>query len=147
MREARRIVGNQDDAEEAVQEALARAWRAGPGATSIESPTAWIVTITRNESLRVLERRSRVRLRELPEDSAADFSEEDGRIEQFVSQADTRDALERLPVDDRTLLLLRYEEDLTQPEVARRLDIPEGTVKVRLHRVRQRLRQALEECS
>jgi RNA polymerase sigma-70 factor (ECF subfamily) len=45
------------------------------------------------------------------------------------------------------LLLLRYGEDLTQPELARRLDLPEGTVKVRLHRIRKRFAEALEECA
>jgi RNA polymerase sigma-70 factor (ECF subfamily) len=41
-------------------------------------------------------------------------------------------------------VLLRYWADLTQPEVARLTKLPEGTVKVRLHRARQRLRAALE---
>ena len=40
------------------------------------------------------------------------------------------------------LLRLRYNEDLTQAAIARRLGIPEGTVKVRLHRVRAKLRRA-----
>jgi RNA polymerase sigma-70 factor (ECF subfamily) len=40
---------------------------------------------------------------------------------------------------------MRYGEDLTQESVARRLGIPEGTVKVRLHRLRARLRVALED--
>jgi len=93
----------------------------------------------------VLERRSRIMRRELPEDSADEPCEEDRRLEELVSQSDTREALARLSETERELLLLRYGEDLSQPEVARRLDIPEGTVKVRLHRVRKRLRQALEE--
>lgn len=95
----------------------------------------------------MLERRSRVRTRELPEGSAAEPGAEDRRLEQLVSVSATRQAIGRLAPDDRTLLLLRYGEDLSQPEVARRLDLPEGTVKVRLHRVRQQLRKALEECS
>lgn len=139
-------MGNQEDAEEAVQEALARAWRAGPR-TAIESPTAWLLQITRNESLRVLERRSRLRSRELPELFAAEPCAEDGRLEQLVAQSHTRQALHRLAPDDRALLLLRYGEDLTQPELARRLDLPEGTVKVRLHRIRKRFAEALEECA
>ena len=147
MREARRIVGNQDDAEEAVQEALTRAWRAGSRATQIESPTAWLLQITRNESLRVLERRARLRTRELPERALVEPSAEDGRIEQLVSHAPTREALHRLSPDERELLLLRYGEDLTQPELARRLDLPEGTVKVRLHRIRKRFAEALKECA
>jgi RNA polymerase sigma-70 factor, ECF subfamily len=93
----------------------------------------------------VLERRSRIRRRELPEDSAREPCEEDRRLEELVSQSDTRAALARLTDAERELLFLRYGEDLSQPEVARRLDMPEGTVKVRLHRVRKRLRQALEE--
>jgi RNA polymerase sigma-70 factor (ECF subfamily) len=49
-----------------------------------------------------------------------------------------------LSADDRRLLELRYRDDLTQPLVAQQLGIPEGTVKVRLHRLRTRLRVALE---
>ena len=54
-------------------------------------------------------------------------------------------ALSVLGPEDRALLRLRYEEDLTQGQVAERLGIPEGTVKVRLHRVRARLRGAAAE--
>jgi RNA polymerase sigma-70 factor (ECF subfamily) len=147
LREARRIVGNQEDAEEAVQEALTRAWRARSRTDGIESPTAWLLQITRNESLRVLERRARLRTRELPEGSVAEPCAEDRQIEQLVSHAPTRQALHRLDPGERTLLLLRYGEDLTQPELARRLDLPEGTVKVRLHRIRKRFAEALEECA
>jgi RNA polymerase sigma-70 factor (ECF subfamily) len=39
---------------------------------------------------------------------------------------------------------MRYGEDLTQTEIAKRLAIPEGTVKIRLHRLRARLRQRLD---
>jgi RNA polymerase sigma-70 factor (ECF subfamily) len=129
-----------------VQEALARAWRSGSRAT-IESPTAWLLQITRNESFRLLERRTRVRTRELPERAATEPSAEDGRLEQLVFHAPTRQALHLLAPDDRALLLLRYGEDLTQPELAKRLDLPEGTVKVRLHRIRKRFAEALEECA
>lgn len=140
-------MGNQEDAEEAVQEALARAWRARSRTASIESPTAWLLQITRNESLRVLERRSRLRTRELPDHMVSEPFAEDGRIEHLVSHAPTRQALHRLEPDERELLLLRYGEDLTQPELARRLAVPEGTVKVRLHRIRKRFAEALEECA
>ena len=140
-------MGNQEDAEEAVQEALVRAWRARSRTARIESPTAWLLQITRNESLRVLERRSRLRLRELSEQAVAEPCEEDRQLEHLVSHAPTRQALHRLDPDERRLLLLRYGEDLTQPELARRLDLPEGTVKVRLHRIRKRFAEALEECA
>lgn len=57
---------------------------------------------------------------------------------------DLRTALATLDERDRTLLLLRYGEDLTQPAIAQLLDMPEGTVKVHLHRARAKLRRALE---
>jgi RNA polymerase sigma-70 factor (ECF subfamily) len=53
--------------------------------------------------------------------------------------------LDALADGDRSLLALRYAEDLTQSEVARRLGMPEGTVKVRLHRARRRLRLLLAD--
>jgi RNA polymerase sigma-70 factor (ECF subfamily) len=60
-----------------------------------------------------------------------------------VEQADLHAALNRLSERDRQLLRLRYEEDLTQATIAHRLGIPEGTVKVRLHRVRNKLRDEI----
>ncbi|HEV2726999.1 MAG TPA: sigma-70 family RNA polymerase sigma factor, partial [Solirubrobacterales bacterium] len=57
-----------------------------------------------------------------------------------VELADIHAALRLLSERDRKLLEMKYEEDLTQAMIARRLGIPEGTVKVRLHRARNRLR-------
>ena len=53
-----------------------------------------------------------------------------------VERADLQAALERLSRARAGLLAMRYEEDLTQPAIAARLGIPEGTVKVQLHRAR-----------
>ena len=50
-----------------------------------------------------------------------------------------------LDAPDRELLRLRYEEDLTYAEIARRLRTPVGTAKVRLHRLKERLRTRLIE--
>jgi len=51
------------------------------------------------------------------------------------------DLLSSLGERDRELLVLRYLEDQTQPQIAARLGMPEGTVKVRLHRLRRRLQE------
>lgn len=67
---------------------------------------------------------------------------EDERVVATVDRADLRAALRRLSERDRLLLALRYQEDLTQAAIASRLGIPEGTVKVRLHRARNKLRRA-----
>jgi RNA polymerase sigma factor (sigma-70 family) len=68
---------------------------------------------------------------------------EDEQVVATVERADLHAALERLDERDRQLVRLRYAEDLTQEAIARRLGIPEGTVKVRLHRVRDKLRRAM----
>jgi RNA polymerase sigma-70 factor (ECF subfamily) len=53
-------------------------------------------------------------------------------------------ALGRLTPDEQGLLALRFGRELTVPEIARRLRIPEGTVKSRLHSTLGHLRAALE---
>ena len=146
LREARRLVRHADDAEEAVQEAMIRAWRARHSCREPAAQTAWLLQITRREAFRVLERRNRLRARErleAPEREGAPavLSELD-RVENRVS---FDQALGLLQPHDRDLVRLRYAEDLTQEQVAARLDLPEGTVKVRLHRAREKLRKALEE--
>ena len=74
--------------------------------------------------------------------AAIEFREgaEDEQVLATVELADIHAALRLLSKRDRRLLEMKYEEDLTQATIARRLGIPEGTVKVRLHRARNRLR-------
>lgn len=67
---------------------------------------------------------------------------EDEQVLAAVELADLKAALSALSEPDRRLLEMRYEEDLTQATIAQRLGIPEGTVKVRLHRARNKLRKA-----
>ena len=55
-----------------------------------------------------------------------------------------RDALARLPDDQRAILALHYLEGMGVAQMARALDVPQGTVKSRLHHARNSLRQTLE---
>ena len=66
--------------------------------------------------------------------------------EVIASEADAeavREALARLPGNDRMLVVLRYFDDLSVPEIAAQLSLPEGTVKRRLHEARALLREDL----
>jgi RNA polymerase sigma-70 factor (ECF subfamily) len=104
----------------------------------------WLLQITRHEALRLLEGRVRRHDREV----AAPVEPEargDDPFEALHARLDTRRALAGLLPEERTLLHLRYRHDLTQAEVARRLGMPEGTVKVKLHRIRKRLRNGWPE--
>lgn len=59
-----------------------------------------------------------------------------------------REMINRLPDDHRTVLLLSDFEELSNPEIAEVLNVSLGTVKIRLHRARVRLRQAMQaQCS
>ena len=144
LREARRILRNREDAEEAVQEAMIRAWRNQASCRTPGTPLPWLVQITRNEALRLAARRSRRQASELHTDSPERLVGETG-LERTLESVATEQALRRLRPEERRLIHLRYVEDLTQGEVAARLGVPEGTVKVRLHRVRARLRGAASE--
>jgi RNA polymerase sigma-70 factor (ECF subfamily) len=138
------VLKNREDAEEAAQEALLRVWRYR-GARRSAGWLPWVRTIARNEALRIAERRSRFAQREVHED--AEPADPDGapELECVVDSLSLTALLRPLKQDERDLLRLRYEEDLTNLEISRRLGMPEGTVKVRLHRLRGRLKAGLEQ--
>lgn len=63
----------------------------------------------------------------------------------MIDRVDVQRAVARLDPDEQILVALRYSRDYTQPELARTLNIPEGTAKVRLHRARKQLGTMIEE--
>ena len=135
---AYRYASNPSEAEDIAQDALLRAWRRRSTLRDSDRRNQWLATIVRNEAFR-----QHARVRPDPT-STIELREgaEDEQVLATVELADLHAALERLSDRDRQLLELRYEEDLTQAMIARRLGIPEGTVKVRLHRARDKLRRA-----
>ena len=138
---ARLILRDVDRAEDAVQDALVQAWRALPQLRDPDRFDAWIRKLIVNACSDAARRSKRwdARIRLLPApDRVADSS---GAI------AD-RDQLERgfrrLKPDQRAAIVLRYYLDLTVPEVADALGVPEGTAKSRLHHAMAALRAALD---
>lgn len=138
LRLAYRYASNPSEAEDIAQDALLRAWRRRSTLREADRRNQWLATIVRNEAFR---QHARVR----PDPTAAIEAREgveDQHVVATVEQADLRAALDLLNEGDRELLELRYQDDLTQAEIARKLGIPEGTAKVRLHRARKKLRRA-----
>jgi RNA polymerase sigma-70 factor, ECF subfamily len=142
LREARRYLRSDADAQEVAQEALLRAWRNRSRCNNPADPGPWLVTIARNEALRKLGRSSDTLVDQL---STSEYQGAwSAELESTATRVDVERALSELSDEDRELLHLRYDQDLTQEACAERLSIPEGTVKVRLHRLRHRLRERLE---
>jgi RNA polymerase sigma-70 factor, ECF subfamily len=140
LRLAYRYARNASEAEDISQEAVIRAWRRRSTLRESGSRKQWLATIVRNEAFR-----QRARVRPEPVASVEGWEgAEDARVVATVECADLHAAIDRLAGRDRELLRLRYEEDLTQAAIAGRLGLPEGTVKVRLHRARHKLRRELE---
>lgn len=143
MRLAYHYTSNPSEAEDVAQDALLRAWRRRSTLRDASRRKEWLGTIVRNEAFRL-----HARMR--PDPVAEIESKEGAEDEQLVStveRADLHAAIDRLDERDRQLLHLRYDEDLTQQAIARRLGLPDGTVKVRLHRLRHKLRRVMAEVS
>jgi len=136
---AYRYASNPSEAEDIAQDALLRAWRRRSTLRDGARRNEWLGTIVRNEAFR-----QHSRVRPDPVDTVESWQgAEDEGIISTVERADLHAVLKRLSKRDRKLIELRYEEDLTQEAIARRLGIPDGTVKVRLHRLRHKLREEI----
>ncbi len=143
-RYCRRLVPtDQGRAEDVVQETLLRAWR---HRTILDSPSpavrAWLFTVARNiviDQWRSNRAHPETPQAELPDDGIADESD------QLLLSWVVAEALTRLSRDHREVLLECYYRGRPVAEAARRLGVPEGTVKSRTHYALRALRLALEE--
>ena len=139
------IVGDEADARDATQETFIAAWRRIRELRDPERFDAWLQRIAVNSARMTLRARGRRRVREIPAgDVAALASAADRRRR---PSAPTRDllgaALDRIPTDQRTILVLHHLEGHGVAELAEILGIPVGTVKSRLHTARRALQEAL----
>jgi RNA polymerase sigma-70 factor (ECF subfamily) len=128
------LTGSVAAAEDAVQEALVRAWVKSEKGEAIESLPAWVTTVAMNLSRKswrraLAERRAKERL------SAADGSS-GAEIEETI---DVKTALARLPRRQRETAVLRYVLEMDTREVAGVLGVDEGTVKSHLSSARAAL--------
>ncbi len=141
LREAQRVLGASASAEDAAQEAMVRAWRRQTTCHTPDKPHAWITTIARREALRHVRRPREACLDDLPARSHPRSEPEDG----LLQGATVRQAIAGLDYEDRWLVHARYWRDLSDAEMAGTLGLAEPTVRVRLHRLRSGLKEALTE--
>jgi RNA polymerase sigma-70 factor (ECF subfamily) len=140
----RRLTGDDEAAADAVQECWLRVLRALPRLREPAHLRAWLFTIAR----RVAVDRLRDRYAEPASDDvdlsniAAEDTLADDRAEEL---AGLHDALARMPIVEREVLVLFYLHELSLNQLAEVLAVPVGTVKSRLFRARQMLRQQLTD--
>ena len=149
---ARWLGGNQQDAEDVVQESFLKAFRAVDRLRT-EDARAWLLTIVRNTALTYRQRakpKAEVAwVENLPEPADASAGPE-ARLLELERRKRVRLAIEGLPTEFREALVLREIEGLPYKEIAWVLKVPIGTVMSRLSRARNLLMQELipmkEEC-
>ena len=127
------------DAEDAVQEVFISAWRQ---IRSLRDPGAfggWIASIARNRAVD-FHRRS-----EQFDDLDDRHASEEASPETKAAARQAMRALQALPEAYRETLILRLVEGMTGPEIAERVGMSHGSVRVNLHRGMQLLREALGE--
>lgn len=138
---ALRIVRDPTLAEEVTQETFIRAYEHLGGFRGACAPATWLYRIAYNRALKECRRRSFIRL-----DSVQEPAEEEPPAGRYDEQtvARMRRALTRLAPEERALVTLFYEEERPVAEIAAITGMSTGNVKVRLHRLREHIRQFME---
>lgn len=153
FRLARAIVGDTRDAEDATQEAFLSAWRNLPRLRDPAKFDAWFGRIVVNEARMTLRQR-RGRVMTVPVDAIdvrgddrPTFNHEgahDPSIDAIAVGDALQRAIDRLTVEQRTILALHHLEERPVAGIAAMLGVPVGTAKWRLHEARAALERAME---
>lgn len=134
-----------DSAEDVTQEAFLAAWRALPEFRGDCRFSTWLYRLVSNAAIDCLRREKKHR----DTGDVDDLELPDGgpSLQEQAERSDTRDAvrraLDRLSPEHRQVLLLRFMQELDYGEIARALDVSEGTVKSRINRAKSKLREVL----
>lgn len=135
------LLGNADDAADALQDAVATVLRVRSYDPAQGTFKAWFLTVVRNRCLDVLRQRRR---RPQSDIEPAEIATEDNEGPEAVAARDEMTAIVKrelasLPPAHREILILREFLDLGYAEIAHVLGVPTGTVMSRLHRARSAL--------
>lgn len=151
---ALRMLGDSEDAADAVQEAFLNAWRALGSFQGQSAFSTWLYRLTSNaciDFLRRAKRRAAVSMTVSDEDEDAphetDIPDERWSPERELERSETHRAIQAglaaLSPEHRQVLVLRELEGLSYQEIAQALGLEEGTVKSRIARARLALRDFL----
>lgn len=144
---ALRLVGNEDDARDVLQDVYLRAFRSLRKFRGDSAFTTWLHRITVNCSATLLAKRHKSSHVELDDELQVPEQRAESDPEAAAGTAHDRErlieALGKLPDQMRVVVVLRDVYDLAHEDIARELGISQTAAKVRLHRARRRLREQL----
>ena len=150
-----RLTADPNDAEDLVQDTIVKAFRFFSSYEKGTNAKAWLFRILKNSYINNYRRKSK-KPQEVDYDEVASFYEsiraertessdlEDKMFRELIDD-DLSNALDSIPEDFRTVVLLCDVEDFTYEEIANMLDVPIGTIRSRLHRGRNLLKAQLME--
>jgi RNA polymerase sigma-70 factor, ECF subfamily len=145
------MMGNVDDARDALQEAFVKAFRSLDRFDTRRAFGPWFFQILRNQCRDHLRtRKSRFKV-EVVDDQVLEFQPDNspGSTQRERERLEARRTLwrglEKLPAEHREVLVLKELQGLRYQEIAGILEIPEGTVASRLYHARKALKETLDE--
>jgi RNA polymerase sigma-70 factor, ECF subfamily len=135
------ILSDAVEAQDAVAEALERAWSGWPKLRESGAAKAWFGRILVNVCRTRLAARRRNQVRSL--DDQMDLADSQDPFRASLLRDSVGRAMAELTADQRIVIVLRYWGGLSMPEIGERLGIPEGTAKSRQHYALEALRRSL----
>lgn len=140
-----RMVGNRDEAEDVLQSAFIRAYRALASCRDPSRFGAWLYQIVANECRTFVVRRARRERRMVRDDLELHTASVDPTIDARETFEDVQYALAQLDADQREAFLMKHVEDLSYEEMAEITGVGVSALKMRVKRACARLRELLEE--
>ena len=141
---ALRMIGDDGEAEDVVQEVLLSGWQHCQKIEGLDNPPAWLLKMTHNRAI------DKLRLRRTRTNNEGAAAERDHCPQTPHQLTETNDTLghihrlmQRLPAEQRSVLQLREVEGLSYLEISEATGLTMASVKVYLHRGRARLRELL----
>ena len=141
------VLGNDEDADECVNDVLLKVWEAGRE-NAPKKLKPYLAATARNIAINRFKERTRQK-RTAPggiEPAAEDIAAaENDPLDRLTLSALINEYLHTLPENKQRIFVARYYYDASAPEIARKLGIPEGTVNSTLNRVKSGLKKFLEK--
>ncbi len=142
----RSVLGSRSDIDDAVQEAFIRIYRGLPSFSGRSSLSTWIWSIARNHAINV---RAKERDDVIPLEKTAEIASNrygpEAELARRTAAEDIEWLLSSLEGNYREVIELRYLAGKKYREIAKVLDLPEGTIKTLIHRARIRMKKMMDE--